>query len=97
MTDLTALLQQARERRELAETERYTGDVKHNFMLHGAFGIRYIRESKADAMAAELLAEINTLDRMLYWAWCLYDSMDPARFATEDDFREYLRKRAGER
>jgi len=33
---------------ECAEVEEYLDDGKHNFMLHGGFGIRYIRESKAD-------------------------------------------------
>ena len=33
---------------ECAEVEEYFDDGKHNFMLHGGFGIRYIRESNAD-------------------------------------------------
>ena len=44
---------------ELPEVRRYYDDGKHNFMLHGACGIRYIRESIADAALAAVDREVE--------------------------------------
>jgi hypothetical protein len=46
---------------ELPEVRLYLDSGKHNFMLHGGFGIRYIRESNADAALAAADREVGRL------------------------------------
>lgn len=66
MTDLTQLLQAAREFGEWPETEKYRlGD----FVQVEFNGKHYISQSAADAALTELLAAVVELDRMLRLAF----------------------------
>lgn len=43
---------------DVDEVEEYMNDGKRNFALHGAYGIRYIRESIADRAILSLLTAL---------------------------------------
>lgn len=74
---------------ELPEVRLYLDSGKHNFMIHGfcrGFGIRYIRESNADAALAAADREVGRLKCCgnCHWMHCDFDD------CTDDVDRELL-------
>lgn len=81
---------------ELPEVRRYHDDGKHYFILHGGFGIRYIRESIADAALAaagreveRLRADVLRSDRAVEDAAAALEVCDTTLAEAREDARLY--------